>query len=230
MGHQRHSLLERARDYVDAATASTSAEHLTSDEHAQLLQVMSIIVINIIVFFFNPLSWKIQPKTGLLISSCINSVVFHEWWMISETCETARIIYFLWARDFYQPCKRNWDSWGDKISVKHVIFEEPFTTPLTCHTTPLFPHSQPIDNLTTLAFNYILGYWPSIESDTSCWALLARYLGDELVATRMLWSNHEVTELLHKILGHVLCRTLDKCYRPQSLLPAVPDGDIPSQL
>lgn len=64
MGHQRHSLLERARDYVDAATASTSAEHLTSDEHAQLLQVMSIIVINIIFFFLIPCHEKYSQKQG----------------------------------------------------------------------------------------------------------------------------------------------------------------------
>ena len=71
-----------------------------------------------------------------------------------------------------------------------------------------------------LAFTYTV---------TSPWTLLAWFMGDVLLET-LLWSNSAIQKLFHKILGHVLCSTTDKCNWPESVLSTVPGRDIPRQI
>ena len=63
----------------------------------------------------------------------------------------------------------------------------------------------------------------------SPWTLLAWFMGDVLLAT-LLWSNSAVQKLFHKILGHVLCITTNKCNCPESVLSTIPGRDIPHQI
>ena len=67
-------------------------------------------------------------------------------------------------------------------------------------------------------------------SETSCETLLAWLLGDEILETLLLWFTLEIKKLFCQILGNILCRTLDKCDWSQSLLSAVFNRDLPSEI